>query len=140
MPTDREHTRVATRRSFTTDREKLVFEDGSAEKTFVVTLTKAGEESAATAPPASTPGPATPSQPSTAAPRPAASTAGATLNINSIPRSNVLLDGRPIGQTPKIGVSVSAGPHTVVFIKDGERKTASVTVPAGGNKTVAVRF
>src|SRR5689334_12135874 len=33
-----------------------------------------------------------------------AAAGSATLNINSIPVSNVLLDGRPVGQTPKMGV------------------------------------
>ena len=38
-----------------------------------------------------------------------------TLNINSTPVSNVILDGKPLGATPKGGLKVSAGPHTVVF-------------------------
>ena len=72
-----------------------------------------------------------------------ASTAGggtATLNINSIPVSSVLLDGRPVGTTPKIGVSVKAGSHVVTFINGSERKASSVTVGKGDTKTVAVRF
>lgn len=152
IPTDRDHTLVAMRRGYSTYREKLVFEDGTAEKVFVVSLTKIGEEAAAVpdepmqptpvapspaAPPVRTP--TAPSEPK--APVAAVTPSGtATLNINSIPRSNVLLDGKPIGQTPKIGVTVSAGSHTVVFIKDDERKTSTITVPEGGNKTVAVRF
>jgi serine/threonine-protein kinase len=154
IPTDREHTLVAMRRGYSTYREKLVFEDGAAEKVFVVSLTKIGEEAPTgatpeptppTSAPTPTPPPRTPSappepKPSPAAASPAAPTGMATLNINSIPRSNVLLDGKPIGQTPKIGISVTAGTHTVVFIKDDERKTSTITVPEGGNKTVAVRF
>jgi serine/threonine-protein kinase len=154
IPTDRDHTLVATRRGYSTYREKLVFEDGAAEKVFVVSLTKIGEET----PPAggiveppqqpsndpTPPAQTRPQQPPTELPKPppqaSAPTGTATLNINSIPRSNVLLDGKPIGQTPKIGVTVSAGTHTVVFIKDEERKTSTITVPEGGNKTVAVRF
>jgi serine/threonine-protein kinase len=160
IPTDRDHTLVAMRRGYSTYREKLVFEDGAAEKVFVVSLTKIGEE-APTGTTPTEPEPATPQQPSPTtptaaappvrtptapqepkAPAPAAATPSgtATLNINSIPRSNVLLDGKPIGQTPKIGLTVSAGTHTVVFIKDEERKTSTITVPEGGNKTVAVRF
>jgi hypothetical protein len=54
--------------------------------------------------------------------------------------SSVILDGRPVGTTPKIGVKVSAGSHSVVFVKDGQRKTQSVTVGAGQTKTVVVRF
>lgn len=155
IPTDRENTLVAVRRGYATYREQLVFEDGAAEKTFVISLTKIGEDNSMEPPsPAPTPAsrPSTPtatgSSPSPApapaaeepSPKPSAPAGKGTLNINSIPRSNVLLDGRPIGQTPKIGVSVSAGTHTVVFVKDGERKTSTVTVPEGGSKTVAVKF
>jgi serine/threonine-protein kinase len=62
------------------------------------------------------------------------------LNINSIPASNVILDGRPMGTTPKIGVSVSSGRHTVVFVLEGKRASKSVTVAAGASQTVAHRF
>jgi serine/threonine-protein kinase len=69
-----------------------------------------------------------------------ASSGAATLNINSIPVSNIILDGRPVGPTPKVGVRVSAGLHTVVFFKGTDRKNVSVTVSAGQTRTVAVRF
>jgi len=64
-----------------------------------------------------------------------------TLNINSIPVSKVVLDGRPLGSTPKVGVSVPAGSHTVVFIHPEKGKqSVSVTVKAGETKTAAVKF
>lgn len=68
-------------------------------------------------------------------PRPAA------LNLNSIPASNVLLDGRPIGKTPLLNVSVKPGKHSVTFLhpKRG-RKTVSVEVGAGAKRTVTTRF
>ena len=69
-----------------------------------------------------------------------AATGQGTLNINSIPVSKVLLDGRPIGSTPKAGVSVAPGSHTVTFVKDGERKSVTVTVKAGETKVAAVKF
>ena len=48
--------------------------------------------------------------PSPSGPSPAASGSGTgTLNMNSIPVSKVLLDGKPLGSTPKVGVSVPAG-------------------------------
>lgn len=66
---------------------------------------------------------------------------GGTLNINSIPMANVVLDGRPMGSTPLIGLKVSAGPHSVVFIHpEHGRKASGTTVKAGGSATVAVRF
>jgi hypothetical protein len=64
-----------------------------------------------------------------------------TLNINSIPVSKVVLDGRPLGSTPKVGVSVPAGPHTITFIHpDKGKATVSVTVKAGETKTAAHKF
>ncbi len=64
-----------------------------------------------------------------------------TLNINSIPVSKVILDGKPIGSTPKVGNSVPAGSHTVVFIHPEKgKKSTSVTVKAGETKTAAVKF
>lgn len=63
------------------------------------------------------------------------------LNINSIPPSKVLLDGKPIGGTPKTGVKVSAGSHTVTFIHpELGKKMLSVNVSAGQTATAAVRF
>ncbi|HSN99837.1 MAG TPA: PEGA domain-containing protein, partial [Candidatus Nanopelagicales bacterium] len=64
-----------------------------------------------------------------------------TLNINSIPVSKVVLDGRPLGSTPKVGVSVPAGSHTVTFIHpELGKKSVTVTVKAGETKTAAVKF
>ena len=51
------------------------------------------------------------------------------------------VDGRPVGRTPRSGVSVSPGSHTVTFIQPGkDRKTTSVTVKEGETKGVGVRF
>jgi hypothetical protein len=64
-----------------------------------------------------------------------------TLNINSIPVSNVILDGVPKGNTPVIGVKVNPGTHTVVFMHPTHgRKVRAVTVQAGKSATAAVRF
>jgi serine/threonine-protein kinase len=64
-----------------------------------------------------------------------------TLNINSIPMANVVLDGRPMGSTPLVGLKVSPGPHSVMFIHpEHGRKSSGTTVKAGGTATVAVRF
>ena len=72
---------------------------------------------------------------------PPPATGNGTLNINSIPVSKVILDGKPMGSTPKVGISVPAGSHTVVFIHpDKGKKSVSVTVKAGETKTAAVKF
>jgi serine/threonine-protein kinase len=65
----------------------------------------------------------------------------ARLNFNSIPSSTVVLDGRPLGQTPVMGVAVSAGAHNVVFVHpERGRKAVQVDVDAGAKRTVSVRF
>jgi len=76
-------------------------------------------------------------------PKPAAAAAGTTgkVSVNSIPASNVTLNGRDIGQTPKMGIEVPAGPVTAVF-KHPElgTMTRSAVVKAGGNVTLVVKF
>ncbi|MDC3960503.1 protein kinase domain-containing protein [Polyangium jinanense] len=91
--------------------------------------------------PAPTSGPSPTATPTvgTATTQPAQS--NATLNLNSIPVSKVVLDGRPLGSTPKVGLSVPAGTHTVTFIHPEKGKqTVTVTVKAGEAKTAAVKF
>jgi hypothetical protein len=78
-------------------------------------------------------------EPSVVRPRVVSSGVG-LLNINSIPASNVVLDGRPLGRTPKIGVRVAPGPHTVVFIDGKRRVVRGTNVVAGKTAVVAARF
>jgi hypothetical protein len=53
----------------------------------------------------------------------------------------VLFDGRPLGGTPRLGVSAPAGTHTVIFVSPEEgKKSATVSCKAGETKTVAVRL
>jgi serine/threonine-protein kinase len=144
---DKPYSVVATKKGYGDFEEKVAFEDGQAERTFVVNLAASGSGSSSTTEPA-TPAPATPvhstsSAPIAATPRPApaVATGNGTINMNAIPVSNVLLDGRPMGQTPKMGVSVAPGPHTVMFVNaDKGRKSQSITVVAGKTSTVVVRF
>lgn len=134
IDTAKPSTLIATRKGYDTYRQSLTFEDGSAERTFEVELfAEESGDSPRSAPRGGSVGAAAP-------PRAPAAAGTATLNINSIPAASVILDGRPIGTTPKVGVSVSAGSHTVVFVKDGERQAKSVTVAAGQTQTVAHRF
>jgi PEGA domain len=70
----------------------------------------------------------------------AAPVGACTLNINSIPTSKITLDGRPVGLTPKVGVSTTPGTHSVMLISDSGRKATTVTCKAGETKTVAVRL
>ncbi|WP_437917177.1 PEGA domain-containing protein [Sorangium sp. So ce302] len=142
---------VATKKGHQDFSQAISFEDGQAEKTIRIALDEARKSEPAAAAPAPAPEPAAPrSEPVAAAPKaeapaeapePAAAAGGATLNINSIPVSKVVLDGRPLGSTPKVGVSVSAGSHTVMFIHpDLGKKSVTVTLKAGETKTAAVKF
>ncbi len=75
---------------------------------------------------------------------PVASTAKASgkasLTLQSTPPSNVLLDGRPIGQTPK-SVSVDPGTHAILFVHPTKGKArASAKLAPGQSKTLRARF
>jgi len=63
--------------------------------------------------------------------------AQATLRINSRPWSNVFVDGRLVGTTPQLGVSVAPGKHTIRLVNpDFEMtKTFTVHVAAGESLT-----
>jgi hypothetical protein len=66
---------------------------------------------------------------------------GGKLSINSIPYSKVVLDGRPLGDTPRVEVVVAAGPHTVLFVHpDLGRIQKEVYVDSGRTVLAAVRF
>jgi serine/threonine protein kinase len=156
IETSKNWTVEATKTGHEDFKQAITFED-RAEKTFVISLaekSKPEPTAVAAAAPRSAPEPRAAPEPKPA-PEPAAeepeekkpaSSGGGgggncTLNINSIPVSNVVLDGKPLGGTPKIGVSASAGSHTVIFINPEEgRKVTSVTCKSGDTKTVAVRF
>ncbi|RYZ02896.1 MAG: PEGA domain-containing protein [Myxococcales bacterium] len=154
ITSDKPYSIVATKKGFGEFKQNIEFEDGQAERTFVVEL-GSGEaaaeedkkEPAHSAPVAvgggAKPAPAAPVAPAEkpAAPAAVAASGKGTLNINSIPVSNVILDGKPLGQTPKVGVSVTPGSHTVIFVHpEHGRKAKSVTVEAGKTAAAIVRF
>ena len=135
---------MATKKGFQDFSQDLSFDDGQAEKTIRIELFEVGKVPAV--PPTTVTGPIGVRPPDTGTPPTTPTTAPAPggsgmLNINSIPVSKVLLDGRPIGSTPKVGVSVPVGSHTVTFVHPEKgRKTISVSVKAGETKTAAVKF
>jgi serine/threonine-protein kinase len=138
---------VATKKGFDDFTQDLTFEDGQAEKTVKIELFETGKGAP---PPANVGGPvggpvSTPpvshDTPPPADKGPAAASGTGTLNINSIPVSKVVLDGKPLGTTPKVGVSVPAGSHTVTFIHpDLGKQSVTVQVKNGETKTAAVKF
>ncbi len=73
-------------------------------------------------------------------PRAAAVAKTSRLNINAIPAANVVLDGRPLGRTPQIGVPVAPGDHTVVFINGKQRVVRGARVAPGKTAVVAARL
>ena len=54
----------------------------------------------------------------------------------------MVLDGKPIGQTPQVHVTVNAGSHQIVFVNadQGLRKQVTVTVGAGETKVAAAKL
>jgi PEGA domain len=63
-----------------------------------------------------------------------------TINVTSTPPASVVLDGRPVGKSPR-SVRVPAGAHTVVFIHPlYGRRTVSVNVRPGATAGAATEF
>ncbi|MCO4768544.1 MAG: protein kinase [Deltaproteobacteria bacterium] len=77
-------------------------------------------------------------------PAPVAATGSGKLDANSKPWSNLYLDGAYIGQTPKIGLEVSAGSHKLEFhcgsCVPAEKKSVSFKVRDGETVKKIVRF
>jgi hypothetical protein len=63
------------------------------------------------------------------------------INISSTPTSKVVLDGKVLGDTPKMKVKVTPGTHQVIFIdNNGNRFEKSVLAIAGQNITASHKF
>jgi serine/threonine-protein kinase len=151
VPAGKQLTLVASKPGYSTYKRMVSFEDGVAEKTFEITMAEGSEEASPPAlvadrapPPARGQPPAKNNAPAAPAPPPPSKGTGkgkAVLNMNSIPVSNVILNGHPLGPTPKVGVQVDPGPQTVVFVHpDFGRKVMSATVGAGETKTFMARL
>lgn len=76
----------------------------------------------------------TPNSPATA------SAEACFLNINSIPASQVQVDGVALGPTPRVRAALSPGQHVVVFVAGQEKRTVTATCAAGETKTVAAKL
>ena len=132
---------VAVKPGFEPFETPLEFDDGEAERTFVVELVPVSVAAAPPKPLRSLP--ARPQEPISLDEEPPTKEVrnSGFLNLSSIPHTNVILDGKPIGNTPKLGIAATPGPHSIVFIhpKLG-RKSRTVTVFAGQTVTVAATF
>jgi hypothetical protein len=56
------------------------------------------------------------------------------LSVNAIPWGSVYLDGRPLGNTPQIDLSVPAGPHRLRVEREGFRPYDRVIEVASGQR------
>lgn len=139
---DDSHEVRATRRGFSAFEEEVVF-DGNAERSVTVNLESASGAPGARAPRVARNVPLRAAAPVVRSAAVAAPSGGgvATLDLNSIPRANVVVNGRPMGATPLMGVHVNPGTETIVFVHPTlGRKVVSATVPAGGRKAAFVKF
>jgi hypothetical protein len=80
-------------------------------------------------------------QPESAPPASSAAAGTCTLMINSIPATMVVVDGKPVGMTPRMALPAVPGSHTVSFVHDEYgKKTVTVTCKADEKKTVVVKM
>jgi serine/threonine-protein kinase len=91
---------------------------------------------AAPAPPKVEPEEARPVRPER--PRPPAR---GTLSVNAVPWANIFLDGRSLGHTPRLNLSVDAGRHQLRLVTSrGDTRSQSIEVAAGKETRVSVNF
>jgi len=132
---------AASKKGFEDFKKDVAFPDGEAEQTIVIDLVEKGAPTPPTTATTTAPPPSTATATATATATNTAPSGTGKLNMNSIPVSKVILDGRPLGSTPQIGISVSAGRHTVTFISpDKGKKSVSVNVEAGKTATASTKF
>jgi serine/threonine-protein kinase len=124
---------MASKPGFNDYNQPISFDDGQAEKVFTVALDPKVASAAF-----GNPSPPADPQPTLDV---GAAARQAFLKINSIPASSVMLDGKPIGSTPKLKYRVSPGTHSLVFVNPdrGFKKQISVTVSAGETKAAISR-
>lgn len=140
----KEYTIIATRRGYDDFEHDLEFTVKEPVQTLTINLSKESDDSSSSSSSRSTSSRSSSSSRSsttTSSASRAPATGNGKVNLNSIPVSNVIIDGRPLGQTPKMNLSVSPGSHTVVFVHPQHgRKVRTVTVKPGQTATAAVRF
>jgi serine/threonine-protein kinase len=141
IDTSKSWTLQATKLGFVDYSQAISFEDGQAEKTYAIELQPKAAAVPAWTPPPPAAAPVAAAPATAPAPAPARAAAAeatgseAYLNINSIPASTCFLDGRSLGSTPKINVSVKPGTHTVKFVNTEQGLTKTVTVSVGAGET-----
>jgi serine/threonine-protein kinase len=134
---------VAEKRGYSRYEKRIDFDDGQAEKTYVIDMLPSASGGAEPVAAVERSAPRAPAAPVThTAPAAPAAPAGAnaSLTFTSTPPSNVIFDGRPLGKTPK-SATVPPGTHTVVFVHpEMGRKAKSINVNPGQKATLTVKF
>ncbi len=129
---------------YQTKTESLEYTGGSVEQSFVLQR----EVAAAPTPPPPPPPPPPPApspapEPVAAAPAPASSGSGTpgTVFISSIPPvADVYINGTLVGKTNIAKLKVTAGTHTVRFVKGPKEHTETMTFAPGDNPARHVSF
>lgn len=130
---------------------KIDFSDGVAEKTVKVSWTDEADEpkpvasvSSSDLPRGGASATAAPTREAEPEPKPEPSDVKAetgTLNVNSIPVSKVMVDGRPVGETPKVNMTLPVGTHTITFVHpELGKRSVSVQIKAGVLTRAAVKL
>lgn len=102
-----------------------------------------GEDSAPSSAMASAIRPSTPSSGASSSSSAAAASGGTgTLQVNSQPWSQVIIDGRVIGNTPQMGITLPAGTHRVELVNPqfNARETFTVNIQPGQVERRVVRL
>ena len=63
-----------------------------------------------------------------------------TLSVNSIPAARVYIDGREIGMTPLVAVSLAPGNHLVTMVAGDRKVNDSIVIASGQNTRITKRF
>jgi hypothetical protein len=135
------HTLAATKPGYEDLTLDVEVADGETEKLIEVSLSPLEGGARKSRPAKVARKPASKPAPTTASTALADATQG-LLNISSVPPSQIILNGRPLGSTPKTGITVPGDSlQTIVFVhpKMGRRR-AQKFVPAGKERTVSIRF
>jgi hypothetical protein len=143
LSADDSHEITAAKRGFADFSQQVVF-DGTADRAVVVALSRddAAPTHAPIARAASNYRPQASANVSHAVVRaPAQSGDSGLLDLTSTPPARVVVNGRPLGETPLRGVRVTAGRQTILFVLPGQgRKSAVANVAPGGHASVGVKF
>jgi hypothetical protein len=73
---------------------------------------------------------------------PGETTESGTLRVNSRPWSQVFIDGKAYGSTPRMNIALAAGAHVLLLVNDefSVKKTVDVTITPGKVETVILNL